>query len=51
MQEQFFRGGYADVQRQSLCDHHTLAVCHVSALNTWDRIEEVIKRTESFTKL
>lgn len=41
---------YADVQRQSTYDH-TLALCHAAALNAWDRIEEVRKRTESFTKV
>ena len=42
-------GDYADVQRQSLYDDHTLDLCHTAALNAWDRIEEVGKKIESFT--
>ena len=28
---------YANVQRQSVYDDHTLALCHTVALNAWDR--------------
>lgn len=32
-------------------DDHTLVLCHTTALNTWDRVEESGKRTELFTKV
>lgn len=35
---------YADFQRQFRIDDHTLAQCHIAALNAWDRIEESGKR-------
>lgn len=37
--------------KDSLYDDHTLALCCTAALNAWDRIEEVGKRTESFAKV
>ena len=44
-------GEYADVERQSLYGEHTLDLCHMAALNAWDRIEDVGKKLESFTKV
>ena len=44
-------GHYANVERQSLYNGHTLSLCHTAALNAWDRIEEVGKKIESFTKV
>ena len=43
-------GDYANVQRQSVCDDHTLALYCTTALNAWDRIGEIGKKIESFTK-
>lgn len=42
---------YANVQRKSLYDDHTLALCHVATLNVWDRTKEVVKKIESILKL
>ena len=44
-------GEYADVELQSLYDEHTLVLCRMAALNAWDRIEEIGKKLESFTKV
>ena len=44
-------GNYSDVQRQSLYDYHTLSLSHAAVLNAWDRVQEVGKRIESFTKI
>lgn len=40
-------GDYANVQKQSLYDDHTLAVCHTAALHAWDRTGEIGKKIES----
>ena len=42
---------YTAIENQFLLDGHILALCHAAALNAWDRIEEVRKKTESFTKI
>ena len=45
-------GDYADIERQqSLYNEHTLDLCHMAALNAWDQIEEIGKKTESFTNV
>lgn len=42
---------YADVERQVIFAYHTLAFFCITALNTWDKIEESGNRTEPFTKI
>ena len=37
-------------QKGKLYDH-TLDLCHAAALNAWDRIGEIGKKIESFTKV
>ena len=50
-QEQLLRGeDYTTIERQFLYNDHILALSHTAALNGWDRIEEVGKMVESFTK-
>ena len=44
-------GDYATIERQSLYDDHALAFCSGEVLNAWDRIGEVGKKIESFTKV
>ena len=44
-------GEYADVERQALYSEHTFQLCRTAALNAWDRIEEVGKKLESFTRV
>ena len=51
-QDQLFgEGDYADVQKQSLYDDHTLDLSYAAALNSQDRIEEIKKKIRSFTKV
>ena len=46
-QDQLFReGDYANGERQSLYDAHTLALCHTVVLNAWDKIGEIGKKIE-----
>ena len=42
---------YADFQRQYMLGDNTLILYHIEALNASDRLEELGKRTESFTKI
>lgn len=44
-------GNYSDVQRQSIYDYHTLALSHAATLNAWDRVKEVRKIIEPFSKI
>lgn len=44
-------GQHADLQRQSIFDGHISVLCHMAALNAWDRIEEAEKKIELFTKI
>ena len=44
-------GEYATVERQAEYDSHTLDLCHTAASNTWDRIGEIEKIIEPFTKV
>ena len=42
---------YADFQRQYMLGDNTLILYHIEALNASDRVEELGKRTESFSKI
>ena len=44
-------GTYADPQAQALYDEHILSLCHKAALNAWNRIQELGKRIESYTRV
>ena len=44
-------GDYATIERQSLYNGHTMTLCYVASLTAWNRIEEVGKKIESFTKV
>ena len=44
-------GQYAELQRPLEFDDHTLALCHLAALNARDKVEESGKRSESLTKI
>ena len=44
------KGDYSNKERRAVYDGYTLALCH-TALNVWDRIKEVGKKIESFTKV
>lgn len=45
-------GPYAELQRQlEFDDYKTLALCHLVALNAWNKVEESGERSESFTKI
>ena len=44
-------GAYADPQVQALYDEEVLSLCHKAALNAWDRIPELGKKLESYTRL
>ena len=39
------------IYKDKLFDDHNLVLCHVAALNAWDRVEESGKRAESFTNI
>lgn len=45
------KGHYADLQRQSTSEDHTLALCHIVALNAWDQVEESGRKLSHFLKL
>ena len=49
-QDQILGGDFDTIERQAVYDDHTLDLCHTAALNAWDRIGEIGKKTESFTK-
>ena len=42
---------YADFQRQCMLGDNNQILCHIQDLNASDRLEELGKRTESFTKI
>ena len=42
---------YAEVQRQLSFDDHALALCILAPLNIWDKVEELGKRSETFTRI
>lgn len=42
-QDQLLGGHYADLQRQSRFDDHTLVLCQTATLNAWDRVEKLYK--------
>ena len=44
-------GDYATTERQLLYNGHTMTLCYVASSTVWDRIEEVGKKIESFTKV
>ena len=44
-------GDYATIETQAVYDDHTLDLCHAAALNAWDKIGEIGKKIESFTKV
>lgn len=51
-QEQFHgEAMFADLQREITFDNLTLALGCTEALNAWDRVEELGKRIEAFTKI
>ena len=51
-QDQIFgEGHYSDPQEQAHYDEHTLSLCRTAALNAWDRIQELGKRTESYIRV
>ena len=50
-QDQILGGDCVTIVRQSIYIGHILSLCHVAALNAWDRIEEVRKQIETFTKV
>lgn len=41
----------AEFQKQFEFDDHILALCCLAALNTWDKVEESGKRSESLAKI
>ena len=45
------KGCYADPQSQALYNEHNLSLCHTEALNAWDKIQELGRRTESYIKV
>ena len=51
-QDQILGGrDYATIERQAEHDGHTLDLCRAAVLNALDRIGEIGKKIESFTKV
>lgn len=42
---------YSDINNQATYNEHNLFLCHTSALNTWDKIQELGKRNENSCKV
>ena len=44
-------GTYADTHDQKFYDEHILSLSHTAVLNAWDRIKELGKRIETYSRV
>lgn len=45
------KGWYSDIEEQIQFGDTTMEQCHLVALRAWDKVEELRKKSTSFTKI